>query len=271
MPSAAREALLDLLATANLWQRAALPAVKADRPTKEPGRADKLRAEGKLAAVVQAFFARMTKKVTVKLNSAPPKQAAVKADYTDTTFDSEFFTDDEFESALEKVLTTAAQGGVLQFTDMVALEIDQSAVNKEAAAAIKTYTFDLVKNLDDSSRKSLRLAISDFITSPGMTMADVIDRLPFTESRASLIATTEITRAYATGQSIAGEAVAIAWPDVPVTKMWHTNNDSLVCPICDPLDGTEAPQDGSFDDEYDAPPAHPGCRCWVSYRTNING
>jgi len=253
-----------------------VPAAKAAHPKTEPGAAERRRAEGKLEAVIRAYFGRLEKRAKAKLNSDPPAKKSAKASYADTAFGADFFDDDEFEPALVDVLTGATQSGALQFTDMVKLEIDGDAVNKQAVTAVEKYAFDLVKGIDDTSRERLRDAISEFIQNPGTTIGDVIDMLPFDDARAQLIATTEITRAYASGQKLAGDATAEAWPDVTITKMWHTNNDSIVCPLCEPLNGQEVDREEPFVDddgnEYDAPgDPHPGDRCWVSYRTQING
>jgi hypothetical protein len=37
--------------------------------------------------------------------------------------------------------------------------------------------------------------------------------------------------------------------------IWMTEQDDLVCPICEPMDGEEI-------DLGSGPPAHPGCRCY---------
>ena len=242
--------------------KAAVPA--ADN---EPDRAEKLRAEAQLMAAINRYFGKLVKKVTARLRIAPPKQQPEKAG---PEFNDDFWTDADFVEELIKVLTEAIKRGALRFTEMVNLEINQGLVNKEAAEFIREYAFDLVKNLADTSRAMLQSVIEQFVTTPGMTIGDVIAQLPFDETRATLIATTEITRAYAEGQQLAAEQTAKEWPDVPVTKLWHTNMDDRVCPICAPLDGVSAEAEEDFDAEFENPPAHPACRCWISYRTNIN-
>jgi hypothetical protein len=83
---------------------------------------------------------------------------------------------------------------------------------------------------------------------------------------------TEITRSYAQGNQIAGEVMKEQFPDVPVVKVWFTNNDDLVCEICGPLNGEEVGIDDSWDSDdgpVDNPPAHVNCRCWTQTTTNI--
>ena len=81
----------------------------------------------------------------------------------------------------------------------------------------------------------------------------------FGEKRADLIASTEVTRAYAEGN-------LTAWKETGFTegKEWVTANDELVCPLCGPLDGEVVPINGDFSDGTHAPPRHPRCRCGVS-------
>jgi hypothetical protein len=258
-----RAILLELLGLASVWRDAAL---KARRPV-EPDAGAKLTAERKLTALLAGYFARLNQKAQAKLRANLPTQKAA-AEWWD---EDEFWEDDEFFAGMLAILLAAQQLGALSLSAMLGLELDLSATNKEAAEAARAYTFELVKGLTETSRDALRDVISAFVETPGMTIGDVIERLPFDEQRAALIATTEITRAYATGQAAAGDAMKEQFPDVRVVKTWFTNNDDRVCPICGPLNGEEVDEDEDFGGEFDGPPGHPGCRCWVSYRTRING
>jgi len=241
---------------------------KALPPKSEPDAAAKLKAEKKLAAVVGAYFARLAKRATAILLSGPPAEEKAVVIGWDT---DDFWDDPEFVADLLAILVAANKLGVLSLPAMLGLDLDLTATNTEAEAAARQYAYDLIKDLTATSREALQTVIGDFVSTPGMTIGDVIDRLPFSEQRAALIATTEITRAYATGQAAAGAALAEQYPDVRVVKEWHSNRDEAVCPICSPLDGVEVDEDEQFDNEFDGPPSHPGCRCWVSYRTRING
>lgn len=262
----ARAVLRDLLGLAAAWHAAAF---KAARPP-EPDRAAKRKAETKLAALLGAYFARLAKKAAVKLTDHPPKQQAEKASYVDDEFDDAFFDDDDFLTNLAALLLAASTLGTLSLPAMLNLELDLTATNTEAAAAARAYAFDLIQGLTDTARETLQTVISEFVTTPGMTLGDVIDRLPFDQQRAALIATTEITRAYATGQAAAGEALAGQFPDVRTIKKWYTNNDDRVCPICEPLHLTEVDAGDEFADGIDMPPAHPGCRCSISYQRRFD-
>jgi len=102
-----------------------------------------------------------------------------------------------------------------------------------------------------------------------MTIGDVVNLLPYTESRALLIATTETTRVYAEANLLAGEALKKEYPDVQVIKRFFTNRDDRVCPLCAPLHGQEVEIGETFEGGYDGPPIHCGCRCWVETTTRI--
>jgi hypothetical protein len=105
----------------------------------------------------------------------------------------------------------------------------------------------------------LRDTISAFVDTPGMTLGQVVDSLPFDRDRAEMVATTEITRAYAEGNMQAGQAMREQFPDVRVVKVWFTSADAMVCPICSPLNGLEVDLDKPFSGTIDKPPAHPKC------------
>lgn len=240
-------------------------ALKARRPV-EPDAAEKLRAERELAAVLKRYFAKLQRKAEAKLKASPPaKEKAVRA----ADFDAEFFDDDDFLADLLALLVAATKLGALSLPAMLGLDLNLNTTNKEAEQAAREYVYDLIKDLTATARETLQTVLADFVTTPGMTIGDVIERLPFSEERARLIATTEITRAYATGQAAAGETLKEQFPDVRVVKTWWTNNDDQVCPICSPLQGVTVDEDEEFDNEFDGPPSHPGCRCWISYRTRI--
>lgn len=50
-----------------------------------------------------------------------------------------------------------------------------------------------------------------------------------------------------------------------VKKRWLTAFDERVCPICRPLDDVTVEQKDTFPGGYTLPPAHPHCRCSVTY------
>jgi hypothetical protein len=82
------------------------------------------------------------------------------------------------------------------------------------------------------------------------------------DTRAESIAITELTSANTAGERRAAADYA-ARHQIHVEATWHTEEDSKVCPVCRPLDGTT-------DDVWrqkmpNGPPGHPRCRCWLTW------
>jgi hypothetical protein len=75
--------------------------------------------------------------------------------------------------------------------------------------------------------------------------------------RAEMIAVTETTRAAVEGERALVDALQKE-SGIAMVPIWQTSNDERVCPICGPKHGKPI-TDGQY------PPAHPRCRCWVTY------
>ena len=162
--------------------------------------------------------------------------------------------------------------GASLFQELSGYILDIGLINKQAQNWALMHVGKLIKEISETTRKVIREAVSDFVATPGMTIADVMQRMPFDAQRSQTIAVTETTRAYAEGNQIAGEVMKEQFPDVPVVKVWFTNNDDLVCEICGPLNGIEVGLDESWESDdgpIDNPPAHVNCRCWTQTTTNI--
>lgn len=86
------------------------------------------------------------------------------------------------------------------------------------------------------------------------------------QSRAHLIAVTETAFGYEKGKRLAVDRMADA--GLRMEKSWLTVGDGHVDPTCSDNEGAGAiPYDESFPSLVEEPPAHPGCRCTVTYRT----
>jgi SPP1 gp7 family putative phage head morphogenesis protein len=132
---------------------------------------------------------------------------------------------------------------------------DWNVVNKDALHFARTYRYDLIKKITDTTRETVIRAITDWINE-GSPLDALTARLEpiFGDVRAEMIAITETTRAYAQGNQIAWESTGVVG-----SVRWQTANDDLVCPICGPLNNTEI----GIGDKDAMPPAHPRCRCWT--------
>lgn len=240
----------------------------AGRDAKEPGRAQKVAFEKRLAAIVQQMFAGQAERIQARLATITP--AASKADPL-AGFDADF-EDETALAELIRLLTEATRNGIALFGQRTKIGFDPSLTNTQAAAWAKSYAYKLIKNINTVTQAALQQAISAFADTAGMTVGDVMAALPFDEQRALLVATTEITRAYAQANELAGKQLQKDYPGVQVVKTWFTNNDDLVCEICGPLDGQTADMDTGFGDAemgIPYPPAHPGCRCWMETSTQV--
>lgn len=241
------------------------------RDKREPGAKEKERMEDLLRSILVRHFGRQRRLVRAKLEAyAPDRKAAMPFDVED------IYQDDDLVAELMALLQKAVRGGVALFGQTTGVQIDWTLTNTRAAEWAREYTFELVKGIDEVTKAALQAAVSQFVETPGMSIGDVMNLLPFDEERALRVSVTEITRAYATANQMAGEDLKEEFPGVRVMKQWFTNNDDRVCELCGPLDGTEVGIDENFyepesDYEDGNPPRHVNCRCWSGTYTALEG
>lgn len=145
----------------------------------------------------------------------------------------------------------------LEMMNSQPIGIDWAVVNQGAVEWASDYSFNLVNGINDTSRRALQSSVSAYYER-GQTVGDLTGRLSniFGPTRAELIAVTEITRAAVEGErAIVRELNKQGVQMVPV---WQTNNDALVCSLCDPRHD-KVIEDGVY------PPLHPRCRCFVNH------
>jgi len=128
------------------------------------------------------------------------------------------------------------------------------------------YANALLETMTATTETGLRTIFGEWINnnlSYGQ-LVHQLDRAVFGRTRAEMIATTEITRAYAEGNRH-------SWIGSRVIKRmrWQSVGDELVCPICGPRNQTIAELDRDFGGYF--PPAHPRCRCWVTPVPIVDG
>lgn len=86
------------------------------------------------------------------------------------------------------------------------------------------------------------------------------------QARSLRIARTELSFASNEAQADAlDDARAQGLVSGDVVKEWSTAEDEATCPVCSELDGIVTSLGSDFAEGYDAPPAHPSCRCVVLY------
>jgi hypothetical protein len=133
------------------------------------------------------------------------------------------------------------------------------------------YASELTQQLLATSERQVKMAIAEWVRNgqPLASLTRTLEATVLSRRRAELIATTEVTRAYA-------EGARLTWAQggVITTMRWQTARDEGVCPICKPLNQQTAAVVGGVFTVTNAagvvtrtistPPAHPGCRCWLS-------
>lgn len=176
----------------------------------------------------------------------------------------------KLQSMIENELANIAADNAEEEATVFGVGFDPAAVDAAAEAWASQYSYDLVKGIDATTRETVSNAVTAFINTPGMTNADVMDKLSgtFGESRAEMIAITEVTRAFSAGEQIYQNMLNEM--GVETVREWLTSEDEKVCPICGDLDGQRVDIDEKFSDsdgnEYDNPPAHVNCRCACQVR-----
>jgi len=246
-------------------------ALKARRDPKEPGKREKEKRQDDLAGAFRRLFAQQKDVVANRVAYLfPGKAHQLPLELGDLSAPN-------IEAEIMKIMLLSTQGGGDLFQGAMTLQMDYTKVNSAAAAWARKYSGELVKGIDQTTLDAIRQAVGAFVDTPGFTIGDVMALLPFGEQRALMIAVTEITRAYATANQIAGKELQRQWPGVKVVKTFNTNKDDRVCFLCAPLDGMEVEIDEGFTTEDDKaegvpyPPLHVGDRCWMTVRTRING
>lgn len=154
--------------------------------------------------------------------------------------------------ALETLFNDAAE----QLADENAIPLDPVAVAAAASVWATGYTATFGGNFDEATRTLIQGVVRKYETTPGMTRAQVEKLLEgaLGARRAEVVAITEITRA--ASQATRHYQKTLKEMGVEMRRVWRTNNDSLTCPLCGPLNG-------KTEEEYEGePPLHPRCRCF---------
>lgn len=123
---------------------------------------------------------------------------------------------------------------------------------------------EAMREIEKQRQAEIEQAEKDGIKPPSdrLKPTDLADDLG--PQNAETIGITETTAAGTEGE-LDARTQAEKKLDITVTVTWSTEKDSLVCPICRPLDGTTEDQWG--EKFRDGPPAHPRCRCELRYVT----
>lgn len=169
----------------------------------------------------------------------------------------EFWQRERDELARLIRLTLIATAG--DAVDIVA-QVDPAESQAEIINWMNDYAPKLAGQITDNTRSAIDQALEG-----GLPLDEVFKKI-LSDSRAELIAVTEVTRSLAKGVQLAARMVDPKKQRV----QWHTANDELVCEEwCAPLNGEIRNKGQSFgvnvwgEIAY-GPPMHPGDRCWTT-------
>lgn len=166
--------------------------------------------------------------------------------------------------AMKAELLVALEGLILEAAEQLADEngvpLDPADIAAAANVWASQYVATTVGKFDSTTRTLIEAVVRKYETTPGMTRAQVEKLLEgaLGAKRAEVTAITEITRAAA--QATNHYQKALKEMGIEMKRVWNTNNDSLTCPICGPLNGK------TEDEHAGEPPAHPRCRCFTTLR-----
>lgn len=170
----------------------------------------------------------------------------------------------ELRTTLEPELEGIATEVALREAMTIGVQFDPAVINAAAADWARTYCYDLIKGLTDTTRGVVSRAIQQFVELPGMTreQLEALLRPAFGDYRASMIAVTEVTRAYSAATRMYANLLEME-AGIVMHGVWQTRADEIAkkCPICGPLHGQ--PEEVWRDAFPDGPPAHVNCRCWT--------
>lgn len=140
----------------------------------------------------------------------------------------------------------------------IGIGVDWDMVNTTASRWSRRHTEQMLQDLFNTRYEHLNEIIPRFYEEQwnlGQLRTD-LERY-YSPVRAEMIAVTETTRAAVEGERALVDALQKE-SGIAMIPIWQTSNDERVCPICGPKHGKPI-TDGKF------PPAHPRCRCWVTY------
>jgi SPP1 gp7 family putative phage head morphogenesis protein len=161
---------------------------------------------------------------------------------------------DIVDGAASRGALNAAMAVVQRLLRIGLPEPDYNLLDEAAHRYAETQTFELVTGITETSKRALQREFTEWIAS-GEPLPKLTERIApmFGPVRAEMIASTEITRAYA-------DSNIMAWRELGVdAQRWQTAVDDLVCEICGPKHGKEY----QLGDPDGTPPGHPRCRCWI--------
>ena len=193
------------------------------------------------------------RRITVELLGDPP-------DLTKLTPQVYAEIERGFAGALLPSMRLAFSDTIEAFGDNLGYAFDMTLANERAAAWARDHALLTARGLNQTSQRLLQQIVSDYFLAP-TPISDTRQRIAqtvYNARRVETIAQTEITRA-----SVQGELSAVRdleQSGIRFKAIWNTNNDSLTCPRCGPLNQVDISTIGDR-----RPPLHARCRCWINH------
>ncbi len=166
---------------------------------------------------------------------------------------------------LQRELTDALTPAYAQAAEAQAarlgLEWTPEQIARDAAAWLLLRSSELVDLFIENTKQALsKLAQQAHTEDAAAWTAGLV--MVFGETRAEAMAVTSVTEANTRGERDVVRRYELVTGST-VIAIWNTEHDDRVCPICEPLD--DQPEEVWQDDFPGGPPAHPNCRCTLSY------
>lgn len=189
----------------------------------------------------------------------------------------------KYQAALDELLTAlsddmrgkiqpAMVDGLLRSADellgRLGIDYETERLGSRAERWARQYTYDLVTGIEDTTRDRIGRAVGEYFQDGTLDLRGLGARLDTIvgPGRGQRIAITEATRASAQGERQLVKELNAENPDLQFAEVWQTSRDEMVCPVCGGLQGVRREKAGFVHPDgttYDAPPAHPNCRCAV--------
>jgi len=136
-------------------------------------------------------------------------------------------------------------------------------MNEELQKRVKKLLTFSAASYSDTTLKLLNAQLSEGVAA-GESLPELTQRVSSVFGLTEQYRAERIARTTVFGTANAAARDAYKQSGVVKTVVWHTAEDELVCPECEPMDGKEIAVDATFMDGIEDPPLHPNCRCFTN-------